>query len=673
MELKRMLHGGDYNPEQWLDEPEVLREDLELMKKAHVNCVTLGVFSWAVLEPEEGVFRLEWLEEIIDRLYENGINTILATPTGAMPHWLTTTYPEVMQVQENGMRNLPGKRHNFCYTSKKMREKAGIIDQKLAGMAAAHPGVIMWHISNELGGNFGDGACHCEQCQQAFRKWLKEKYGTLEKLNKAWWTTFWSHTYTQWDQIHSPISNGENLLHGLKLDWHRFVNHQMTDFLKWEIKSVREYSTDTVCLPVTTNFMGFFKPLDYFRMQQAIDVVSWDCYPFWHKQKDEVPVAVEAAAQHSMMRSMKKAPFILMESTPSCINWRNYNPVKHPGMHMLSSMQAVAHGSDTVQYFQWRKGRGSYEKFHGAVLDHKNGADTRVFREVTEVGIRLEKLESLILKSCNRPGAAIIFDWENWWAVEDATGPRLDFDYKQIFLNHFRAFWEAGIDVDVINMDAPLDGYALVAAPFNYLYKDGYAEKVTEYVKNGGIYITTCWSGVVGETDLCFTGGHPLRSVLGIRQEEIDAPGEEFENCISYEGTLYGTGELCEVIHSETAQVLASYEKEYCKGAPAVTENDYGKGKAYYLAAEFHQDFLNMFYKERIEDAGIHNPLGAVLPYGVTVSERRGEKDLFFLQNFNEKSVVVEAEGRYLDIDRQEPVQGKIELSPFECRVLARA
>lgn len=668
MEFGKVLHGGDYNPEQWLDCPEILEEDIALMKEAHVNCVTLGVFSWAVLEPEEGEYRLEWLEGIIGRLYENGIRTVLATPSGAIPHWMSDKYPETMQVRADGGRNLPGRRHNFCYTSAKMREKIREMDRKLAEMASRQPGVLMWHISNEMGGNFSDGACHCEECQQAFRQWLKEKYGTLEALNKAWWTVFWSHVYADWGQIHSPAPHGETTLHGLNLDWHRFVTHQMTDFLQWEIASVREYSD----LPATTNFMFFFQALDYFRMQEGLDVVSWDSYPFWHKEKDETPVAVKAAAYHSMMRSLKKKPFMLMESTPSCINWRENNPLKHPGMHMLSSMQAVAHGSNTVQYFQWRKGRGSAEKFHGAVLDHRNGANTRTFRDVAEVGERLEKLDRLIRQSCNRPRVAVIFDWENWWAAEDAAGPRLDMDCRREFIRHFRAFWEAGVDVDVINMDGELEGYGIVAAPLNYLYKEGYAEKVERYVAAGGTYITTYWSGIVNETDLCFTGEHPLRKALGIRQEEIDAPSPDFRNRVVYRGKEYGTGRICEVVHEETAEVLARYGKEYYKGKPVITVNRFGAGKAYYLAAELEQELLNVFYGECMEQAGIRNPLMAKLPYGVTVSERKGETDLIFLQNFREEPTAVKVEGTYEEADTGKVWQGEIRLKEFECKVLVR-
>lgn len=666
---KKILHGGDYNPEQWLECKDILEEDILLMKKAGVNCVTLGVFSWSMLEPEEGVYDFAWLAERIDRLHENGIRVILATPSGAMPHWLTQKYPEVMQVQENERRNLPGRRHNFCYTSPVMRKKVRRIDLELSKRFGKHPAVILWHISNELGGNWGDGACHCEQCQNAFRAWLREKYHTLEALNHAWWNRFWSHVYTDWEQIHSPAPHGEALSHGLKLDWKRFVTEQMTDFCRQEIDAVRTYSD----LPVTTNFMEFFKNLNYHRLHQCLDVVSWDNYPQWHAAKDEVPVAVRAAAGHSMMRSMKKQPFLLMESTPSCVNWRMFNPVKRPGMHMLSSMQAIAHGSDSVQYFQWRKGRGAYEKFHGAVLDHKNGSAARTFREVSEVGERLSSIQSLIEGTVNRPGAAIVFDWENWWAVEDVSGPRLDLDYVSEVLKHYQVFWEAGMDVDFVSMEDRFEQYKILCAPVNYLYKEGYARKVRKYVEDGGCYVTTWFSGVADDTDLCFTGHHPLEDVLGVVQEEIDAPGEDFENGFIYQGIRYFAGRIREICGAkDTAEVLASYDSDFYAGCPAVTKHPSGKGYCYYIAAETGTDFLRVFYRELFSASGLHAPLGIELPYGVTTAVRSGAREIVFVMNFCQEDVCLEGIGSFKDAETGDVYKDRITLERFSCKMLCR-
>lgn len=667
MEFGKMLHGGDYNPEQWLDRPDILDEDIRLMKQAHINCVTLGVFSWSVLERQEGEFCFDWLEEMIDRLYREGICTILATPTGGMPHWLTEKYPEVRQVQAEGRQNLPGKRHNFCYTSPKMRELTGRIDRRLAQMSLRHEGIVMWHISNEMGGNFSDSACHCGQCQRAFREWLKEKYKTIEELNRAWWTVFWSHVYTDWEQIHSPVPHGENLVHGLNLDWRRFVTCQMTEFLKWEITSVREYSS----LPVTTNFMYFFKPLDYDKMQRELDVVSWDSYPFWHKVKDETDMAVKAAACHSMMRSMKKKPFMLMESTPSVVNWRVNNPVKRPGMHMLSSMQAVAHGSTTVQYFQWRKGRGSFEKFHGAVLDHKNGGNTRTFRDVADVGGRLAKMEGRILKTCNRPEIALIFDWENWWAVEDAYAVDNHIQYQRVFLEYFRPLWEMGVDVDIVDMDCKLDSYSVVIAPLNYLYRKGYADSVQQYVEQGGCYVTTCWSGEVDDTDLVYLEKHPLEEVLGIAPEEMDVPDGYCENSLQYQGQTYQITGLCGLVHAKSAEVLAEYQHDFYAGYPALTRNIYGKGEAYYIASMNEMDFLRAFYQELLHKKGLECRLNVKFPMGVTVNERRADdRSLWFLQNFNRTAADVEFLSAYTNIETGEVLEGKVTMGAFECMIL---
>lgn len=668
--LTELLHGADYNPDQWLDQPEILAEDIRLMKKAKVNCVALGIFAWAMLEPEEDHYEIDWLKNIIQDLYENGIYTILATPTGAMPAWLTQKYEEVMQVNEYGVRNFHGNRHNFCPSAPVMRKKTQQINRKLAEHLGNHPGVIAWHISNEYGGNGSDASCHCPHCQEEFRKWLKEKYKTLDAVNAAWWTTFWSHTYTDWSQIKSSSARGENLVHGQNLDWKRFVSHQLLDFCKAEIKAIRTFSD----LPTTTNMMGFFKPLNYFKWAKEIDIVSWDCYPDWHSEEDEIGVGVNAAAAHSLMRSLKKAPFLMMESTPSVVNWKPYNTLKRPGLHELSSLQAIAHGSNSVQYFQWRKSRGSCEKYHGAVIDHKNSDNTRIYRDVAKLGKRLNNISGKVHVTCNQARAAMVFDWENWWALEDAYAVQNDLSYPDLFMDYYRPLWEKGIDVDIVDMETLLDGYAVVIAPLNYMYRDSYIQRVRDYVRLGGHYITTYWSGEVNDTDLCFLGEHPLRDVLGIRTEDVDAPGRYYHNQVELQGKSYDVTGLCGLVHAESAKVLAVYQSDFYRGYPALTENRFGNGKAYYIASQNESAFLEKIYDDILTKAGIKCDFKAQLPEGVTVTRRCEEnnssKSIWFLQNFNRKSVQVMFQGIYRDIEKDVVIEGSTQMKAFECMIL---
>ncbi len=671
------LHGGDYNPDQWKHTPEVWDEDMRLMKLAHCNVMSVGIFSWASLEPEEGKFEFGWLDTIMDKLAENGIYAILATPSGARPAWLAAKYPEVLRVLPNRVRILFGGRHNHCYTSPVYREKTRLINQKLAERYKDHPALLAWHVSNEYGGE-----CHCELCQQAFREWLKKKYDNdLDKLNRAWWTGFWSHTYTDWDQIQSPAPHGEGSIHGLNLDWKRFVTHQTIEFMKNEIAPLREITPN---VPVTTNFMGTYTGLNYWKFAPELDVISWDNYPRWHGEEPDWELAYKVAFVHDINRSLKGGkPFMLMESTPSMTNWQPVAKLKRPGMHLLSSIQAVAHGSDTVQYFQWRKSRGCVEKFHGAVVDHCGHENTRVFRDVAEVGKVLEKLDPIIGTTV-RPEVAIIYDWENRWAIDDAQGPRREKkDYLLTCQSHYRPFWENGVPVDVIDMDCDFLGYKLLVAPMLYMVRPGVAERIEKFVEEGGTFVTTYWSGIVDENDLCFFGGFPgpLRKVTGIWSEEIDALYDhdvnhvvlKDDNPLGLKGE-YEARELCDLIHAETAEVLATYKSDFYAGRPALTVNSFGKGKAYYIAFRNNGDFLTDFYGALIRELNLKRAVDTELPQGVTAQMRTdGERVFVFILNFVPEERQVDLKDmRFKDMITGEDITGRISLPPYGVKILER-
>ena len=647
MKYRHYLHGGDYNPEQWLDRPDILQKDIEYFKKAHINTVSVGIFSWAVLEPEEGKYNFDWLEEIINNLYKEGIYTILATPSGARPKWMADKYEEVLRMDPDRTRRFFGGRHNHCFTSPVYREKVHAIDKKLAERFGRHPAVMLWHISNEFGGE-----CHCPLCQAKFREWLKEKYGTIENLNKRWCTTFWSHRYNSFDQIESPSTKGENELHALKLDWKRFVTYQTIDFIKNEVDAIREGGSE---LPVTANLMYDYDGLDYKKFKDVLDVVSWDNYPSWHK-KEEYLTAVDAEMQHDLMRSIRKEPFLLMESCPSATNWKPINKLKKPGMHLAASLQAVAHGSDSVLYFQLRQSQGASEKFHGAVIDHYGGDDTRVFREVTEVGEALEQIQETVGTSM-RSQAAVLYDRENDWAIADVQGPRnVDMHYREAVQKNYRALREQGLNVDVIAMEHSLSDYKVLAAPMAYTFKDGYEEKLRAYVENGGTLVLSYWSGLVDGTDRCFLGGTPygLMDVAGLRSTETDALYDWEENhAIPEAGShlgisnVYTCKNLCELVKVSDAEVLMRYGEDFYQGYPVLTHKAFGKGHVYYVCADMELGFYQDFYGRVAAEAGLKSPI-EIIPEGVSVTVRENEDtEYLFIQNYARKPQAVPVPAEY--------------------------
>jgi beta-galactosidase len=564
------------------------------------------------------------------------------------------------------------------------------VNRVLASRYGGHPSVLLWHLSNEYGGD-----CHCELCQEAFRSWLRRRYrDDLDNLNRAWWTSFWGHVYSDWSQIRSPSRFGDTSVHCQNLDWKRFVTDQTVDFIRAEAAPLRELAPG---LPITTNLMGTYDGLDYFRIAAELDLVSWDSYPCWHGPGTSPAVcgsrdpggrdwalASDVAFVHDLTRCLKPGhPFMLMESTPSTTNWHSVCKLKRPGMHMLSSLQAVAHGSDTVQYFQWRKSRGSAEKLHGAVVDHAGHGTTRVFTDVAEVGAALAKLDAVV-GTAVQAEVALIFDWENRWALEDAQGPLNDGRkaYERTCKDHYLSFWKRGIAVDVVNEDRDISGYKLLVAPMLYMVRHGLGERLDRFVQEGGTLVATYWSGIVDESDLCFLGGFPgpLRTVMGIWSEEIDAlyPGERNAMLVGRGGLpgLAGRWEvqdLCDLIHAETADVIGRYAGDFYAGRPALTVNRHGKGRAYYLAARPEQRFLDQLARSLEGHLGLERAVRAPLPLGVSARIRQDDRGRFlFLMNFTTRRQRVSLEPGWRDLLRGLDPGRSAVLEPYGVRVLQK-
>lgn len=626
--IKNLLHGGDYNAEQWLGRPDILAEDIRLMKKAGVNVVTLGVFSWSMYEPQEGEFHFEWLDKIMDDMYSNGIYVILATPSAGKPPWLIKKYPDIMRTRADRTRLLYGERENHCNSNIVFREKVYKIDSLLAERYHNHPALIMWHISNEM-----YGECHCEDCQNNFRKWLKNKYGTIDNLNKEYWSSFWSHCYNDFSEIESPSPHGETAVHALMLDYKRFYSDLSIDFVQSEINAVKKYNPDIL---VTTNIFHFNCGINLARLSEIIDVVSWDSYPHWHCQNDW-DTAVKAAFGFDFCRSQKNKPFLLMESTPSTTNSFENCKLKKPGVHILSSIQAVACGSNSVQYFQWRKSRGAYEKFHGAVLSHNGSENTRVFREVAEVGKRLEELQ--YIKDTNTQSRiALIYDWENMRALEEQKSlhsKKKPFD--DIIMEHYEALCKNYVSADIIDTKADFSKYDLIIAPMLYMTSEDTVQKIRSFVEKGGAFVMSFYSGLVNENDLAYECWPPysLNDVFGIRVEETDALCENEYNEFIYNGKSYKALYACDLIHADIAEVFSRYQSDFYKGMPAVTANNFGSGAGYYIACRTDKDFLYDFYKDIITERGIRKIVHSEYVDGVMVKERsKDNKRYKFVMNF---------------------------------------
>ncbi|MFF0011746.1 beta-galactosidase [Streptomyces sp. NPDC005374] len=577
----KIPYGGDYNPEQWPQ--EVRDEDHRLFTKAGIDTLTVGVFSWSLTQPAEDTYDFTVLDRILDRAAAEGRQVCLATGTAALPPWIARKYPEVNRTDFEGRRHRYGQRHNFCPSSPAYRRLATGIAAWLAERYADHPALLAWHINNEYG-----GVCYCELCAEAFREWLRDKYDSLDALNDAWWTTFWSHRFTDWAEIEPPNALTEHwrgpdhtAFQGITLDYFRFTTDALLGCFLAEKEVIRTHDPVT---PVTTNFMGMFRPLDYHRWAPHLDFASWDSYP----PLDAPPTWTALA--HDLMRGLKDgAPFWLMEQTPSATACRDVNPLRRPGELRLATFQAIAHGADAALYFQLRASRGACEKYHGAVIGHAGRDDTRVFREVAEVGGELELLADASLGARTPARAALVFDWDSWWALEISDGPSRLVRYLEVVHAYYRAAQQAGADVDVVPHTADLTPYDVVLAPALHMVKGDLATRLEAVAERGGTVLTTFLSGRVDEHDRAFLADvpGPFAPLMGIRIDEWDSRPPEFTQPVP---ELDSQGRLVfEIVRLRGAEPVATYGSDFYAGTPAVTRNRYGEGEGWYVATALDQ------------------------------------------------------------------------------------
>jgi beta-galactosidase len=653
--------GGDYNPEQW--DRAVWAQDVDLMRRAGVNLVTVGVFAWASLEPEPGRYTFDWLDEVMDLLHAGGISVDLATPTAAPPVWLSELHPEVLPVTEDGQPFGFGNRLHFDPTSVHYRQHAAGITRALAQRYSTHPALAMWHIGNEYG-----PVAYTASAALAFRDWLRRRYGDdLDRLNDAWYTRFWGQRYTSWAQVHPPELPRSWSNPARRLDFQRFCSDALLECFVAERDIVRAHRDD---LPVVTNFMRFYRRADYWRFAAQADAAALDIYP----DPGEPDSSVAAALNFDLMRSLRGRPWLLMEQAASAVSQWRVNNVKRPGQLRLGSYQAIAHGADSVLFFQWRAGRGGHERFHSAMLPH-SGTGARSWKEVKALGNELPKIAA-VAGCASRAGVAVLFDWDAWWALELTHGlPRNDFDYPALVTDHYRPLLTAQYAVDLVNFDADLSGYRVLVIPNAYLVTDRFVAAVERFVADGGTLVCSFFSGVVDETNQVRQPAYPgaLRRLLGVWIDEYwpARDGESF--AVRFADGSHGDADWWQdSIHLETARALAWYASGPLDGRPAVVENSVGAGRAVYLGTRLAGPALRDVVLGAVRAAGVA-PVVTGAPSFVEATRRDGDgvEYLFLLNHSETETATVPIATPGVDLLSGAAVVDRVQLPPLAVAVIA--
>ncbi|RLK52611.1 beta-galactosidase [Microbacterium telephonicum] len=634
----KLRYGADYNPEQW--PREVWDEDVRLMQEAGVNIVSLAIFSWALLEPRPGEYDFAWLDEIMDLLHAGGIDVDLATATASPPPWLAKQHPEILPVGEDGTVFWPGSRQHWRPTSPVFRAHALRLTRALAERYADHPALVAWHVSNELG-------CHnlydySDDAAAAFRIWLQERYTSIDALNDAWGTAFWSQRYGDFDEILPPRTAPTFRNPGQRLDFERFSSDAVRDHLRVEGAVLREVTPD---VPVTTNFMVAqnVRDIDYVSWAGDVDFVANDHYlrP-GELGRDDLSFWANLTGNIAGGR-----PWFLMEHATSAVNWREANPPKRPGELMRDALTHVAHGADAVCYFQWRQSRAGGERYHSGMLPHA-GTDSRVFRDVVALGAKLGELAGVTGSVRERARVAVLFDYESWWVSGRDGHPTEGLHYDVETLAWYRALLDQGVRADVVPASSDWDGYEVVIAPMLHVVDAGLQGRIDAYVTGGGHLVTTYFSGTVDEHDRVWLGGYPgaLRATLGIRVEEF-VPLLPDETVALSSGASASTWTE-RIVHTDAdVEVLDGYADGDLTGLPAVTRRrPAAGGSATYVSADLGRTgALGVLRSLAVDvDALVGDPLAADGRVEVIV-RRQGATRYLFLANRTDESVLVSGIG----------------------------
>ncbi|MFJ2443500.1 beta-galactosidase [Streptomyces sp. NPDC087658] len=615
--LERLAFGGDYNPEQW---PEsVWQDDVRLMREAGVNLVSIGIFSWAMLEPAQGRYDFGWLDRIIDLLHENGIRVDLGTPTVAPPAWFYRAHPEALPVSQEGVRYAFGSRGAICHSSTAYREAAAAITEQLALRYGAHPALALWHVHNEYG--VPVNACYCDSCAAHFRRWLATAYGTVDAVNEAWGTAFWGQRYGSLDEIEPPRATPTVCNPAQRLDYARFADATMRENFVAERDLLHRLAPGT---PVTTNFMTALSQcdsVDYWAWAREVDLVTNDHYLITDGRRTHVNLAMAADLTRSVAAG---EPWLLLEHSTSGVNWQPRNPAKAPGQMARNSLAHVARGSEGAMFFQWRQSRRGAEKFHSAMVPHA-GTDSRVWREVVRLGADLDGLAT-VRGTRTVADAAMLWDWQSWWAQRLEWRPSEDHDARERADTFYEALYDRHLTIDFAHPDADLSAYPLVVVPALYLATEATGRNLRAYVENGGTLVVSYFSGIVDANDAVHPGAHPgaLRDVLGLTVEEFSPLGTGERVRITAADGAELTGDVwTEFVVPQGAETVWTYADGLTADRPAVTRHRLGEGTAWYISTRLDAPSLDTILGVAAADAGIAPR--AELPCDIEVVRRAGE------------------------------------------------
>ncbi|MEW9513522.1 beta-galactosidase [Streptomyces bacillaris] len=645
----RILLGGDYNPEQWPEETWL--EDVRLMKEAEVTSVTIGVFSWATIEPRPGERHLGWLDRLMDLLHQHGIGVVLATPTASPPAWMGSLHPDTLPRGEDGSVVWYGSRQHFCPSSPVYRSYAAAIAKDLAERYGDHPALRMWHINNEY-----CTFCWCDETARHFRRWLCHRYTTIDALNEAWGTAFWSQRYDTWEQVIPPRKAQYLRNPACTLDFRRFTSDALLECYTAERDIV---AARTPHIPVTTNFMPFWTGQDAWRWAQEEDVVSVDIYP----DPADPHAGQYGAMIQDMTRSQARGPWMVMEQAAGAVNFRGVNVPKPRGLGRLWSLQAVARGADAVCHFQWRQSRQGAEKFHSAMVSHA-GEHGRAYQEIKQIGAELSRLGESVAGTHVTSEVAILHDWDSWWADEQEGRPSSEVHYPAVVRAWHRALWEAGVTTDFAHPEHTLTPYRLVVVPHLYLLTDAAVDNLVAHVRGGGTLVCGFMTGAADQDDRIRPGGmdERLRDLFGIRlvHEWWPLPAGEKVTCDglrTFEGTLWA-----EELELSAAETVATYRSGELVGMPAVLRH----GRAWYVSTLPEPTALRELLAHVAHEAGAR-PVLENRPPGLEAIRRGG---VLFLLNHAPGPIVVEVPGSYRDLLTGDRVDGSVRLERHGAAVL---